>query len=50
MELCGVYLNRGRYILTVVFVPIAILLMKTENLLLALRQDEKVAHYTQIYI
>ena len=27
LELCGVYLNRGRYIMTCAFVPISIVLM-----------------------
>lgn len=35
LELCGKYLNRGRFILCCMFVPIAILLGFTENILIA---------------
>ena len=47
MELCGVYLNRGRYILTLIFIPLSIILLKIEGLLIAVGQDPDVSHYTQ---
>ena len=33
LELCGVYLNRGRYIMIVMFIPFAIFAFQTEKLL-----------------
>ena len=34
-ELCGVYLNRGRFLMTLMFIPITILLMNSEKILVA---------------
>ena len=39
MELCGVYLNRGRYIMTCAFIPICIVLMQAKSILLFFGQD-----------
>lgn len=36
MKLCGVYLNRGRFIITVLFIPISFLLTRVENILVYL--------------
>ena len=36
LRLCGEYLNRGRAIITVIFIPIIILLLFSEKLLLAI--------------
>ena len=49
-ELCGVYLNRGRFILAILCVPIVITLLHTENILLLLKQDPQVAKYAQTYV
>lgn len=45
MKLCGVYLNRGRFIMTCVFIPISILLLQVENVLIGLGQNPMVARY-----
>ena len=50
MELCGKYLNRGRFILCCMFVPIAMLLGFTENILLAAGQDERVSYFAGLYV
>jgi Na+-driven multidrug efflux pump len=50
MELCGVYLNRGRFIMTCAFVPISITLMQSKSILLYFKQDQKVAEYASTYI
>ena len=34
MELCGVYLNRGRFVMTCAFVPISIVLMQSYPILI----------------
>ena len=50
-SLCGVYLNRGRLILTLFFIPLAVVPMAFgENILLALGQDPEVAKLTQIQL
>ena len=50
-RLCGVYLNRGRLITTIFFVPLAsIPLIFGEKVLLALGQDPDVAEKTQVLL
>mgnify|MGYP002633858548 FL=1 len=39
-KLCGVILNRGRFVLTVLFIPIIVILLNTKNILLAVKMDE----------
>jgi MATE family multidrug resistance protein len=47
LHLCGVYLNRGRFLITVFIIPLAILLLKTEPILVYLGQDEKSSYFAQ---
>ena len=49
LKLCGMYLNRGRLINTVFFVPMTIILCFTESFLILLNQDSEVAKYAQAY-
>ena len=49
-RMCGVYHNRGRIISTIVFVPLAFLLLHTEGLFTAFGFDPLAAAYSQIYI
>ena len=49
-ELCGKYLNRGRFILCCMFVPIAALLCFTEEILLATGQDIRVSYFAGLYV
>ncbi len=42
-EMCGVYLNRGRLINTVLMLPITVILMNTESLLIAMKQDPAIS-------
>ena len=37
--LCGVYLNRGRLVAVLIFIPMAVLLLYSEELLLSIGQD-----------
>lgn len=49
LQLCGVYLNRGIFVLTAFFIPLAIIVMFfTEEILLALGQDPEVSRLTEI--
>jgi len=50
LELCSVYLNRGRVILIAAYVPILIILLQAERILISLGQDHLVADYTLQYI
>mmetsp|Transcript_12782 Transcript_12782/g.21610 ORF Transcript_12782/g.21610 Transcript_12782/m.21610 type:complete len:275 (+) Transcript_12782:30-854(+) len=50
LELCGVYLNRARVILTVCFLPIILIQRQLEGILLAAGQDAKVSAYTAEFI
>jgi multidrug resistance protein, MATE family len=46
----GVIHNRGRTVLTAFFIPLAILLCFTENILVAIGQDPQVAHVAHRFI
>ena len=48
-ELVIAYMNRGRMILFVMYVPLGCILWFTEPLLLLVGQNEQVAHYAAIY-
>ena len=51
LRLCGLYLNRGRFILTTFFIIFAILpSMFAEQIFLALKQDPEVSRLTQTQI
>ena len=47
LELCTVYLNRGRIILTIIYLMIIAIMCNAEKMLVALHQDPEVAHYVQ---
>ena len=49
-ELCGVYLNRGRLITTVMFIPVIFILNYADKILVLLHQSKEVAKYSQEYI
>ena len=46
LELCGVYLNRGRFLMTILFIPISAILFNTKSILVAIGQDEEVAGFS----
>ena len=46
IELCGVYLNRGRFICTLLFVPVCICSFFMESSIIYLGLDPEVASYT----
>jgi len=45
-ELCGVYLNRGRFLLTLIFIPFTISILHVKQILIALGQHSLSAQYT----
>ena len=49
LHLAGVYLNRGRVLLTLFFIPMTILYFYIENILLYLGQDPEASKCAQIY-
>lgn len=50
LELCGVYLNRGRFIMTLFFLPVLILSFYVEPILVGMGQNPQVAAYTKEYM
>lgn len=50
MELCGVYLNRGRFVMSVMFIPMMILSFNMESILIHLGQDPLASMYSQQYV
>ena len=51
LKLCGVYLNRGAFILTLIFIPLAIIpSVRAEQILILLGQDKEASHLAQGYI
>ena len=50
LRLCGIILNRGRFIVTTFFCPMAVLLLFSRKILLALGQDAIVVEHAVKYI
>lgn len=50
LKLCGTYLNRGRAIITLIYVPLLILMCFSDRVLLAMGQNASVASYACSYI
>ena len=48
--LCGVYLNRARFINTILFIPLASILLFTRQILTFFRQEESVVEHAHTYI
>ena len=44
-ELCGIYLNRARFVMVIAFIPIIFVSMQIENVLVYLGQSSEVARY-----
>ncbi|CDW91386.1 transparent testa 12 protein [Stylonychia lemnae] len=45
----GLYLNRGRIVIGIAFIPIISILLCTEKVLILIKQDKQAANYAQIY-
>ena len=51
LRLCGIYLNRGRFILLAFYIPFAAIAAAfSEKILVAFGQDEEVSHLTNVYV
>jgi len=50
MQLCGVYLNRARFVLCLVYIPIIFILLNTERCLVAIGQDPTISKYAEQYV
>ena len=46
LEICGVYLNRARFMLLIVFIPSFLILRQTEWILVLMGQNADVAYYS----
>ena len=49
LTLCGVYLNRARVIGTLVFIPMAIIMLNSNHILLFCGQDPKTVEYASLF-
>ena len=50
MELCGVILNRGRIVMTLLFIPICLVSTQIERTLVMFKQDAEVASFAQQFV
>lgn len=50
MELCGVYRNRGQFVMTLIFIPVVCILANSSPIFTAIGQHHEVADYAQEYI
>ena len=50
LKLCGAYLNRGRLINTVIFIPLAFLLCFSKPFLTNIGQDPEVSAHAASYV
>lgn len=48
--MCGVQFNRGRIIVTIVFIPLAVLLFFSDTVLIACLQDPTISKLSRDYI
>ena len=46
---CGIYLNRGKFVATMIFIPIIILYICSEEILVGLHQDRAISHIAKRY-
>ncbi len=46
LRMCGVYLNRARIIMTIIFIPLSILLLQTEGIFDLAGFDKNASHYS----
>jgi len=49
-RLCGVYLNRSRIALTIMYLPLALILTQTQRIFLAVGFDPEASAYSQEFI
>ena len=49
-RVCGMYLNKGRVIVTTVLIPIALIFFASDSILIAIGQDEEISRISRIYV
>ena len=49
-RMCGIYLNRARIIVTLIFIPLSLFLLQTERVFDFVGFDPKASYYSQLYI
>ena len=49
-KMCGLYLNRARIVITIIYIPIILLLLNTETIFDVIGFDPEASHYSQIYV
>lgn len=49
-RMCGIYLNRARIIVSIIFVPLSLFLLQTERIFILVGFDRSASHYSQLYI
>ena len=47
---CGIYLNRGRVVAILAFIPIIVILLLCEEFMLAIGMDPQASHYAAVYV
>lgn len=50
IQLSGIYLNQGRFLVVCLFLPILAVLLNTRSLLIYLGQNDQIATYSQLYV
>jgi MATE family multidrug resistance protein len=50
LEMVGVYHMRGRYVVTLLMIPIIMIFMVTEDILSSIEQDETISRYAEDYV
>lgn len=50
LHLCGVYLNWARFVLTLLYLPILVILLLTERILILIGTDPLISHYAGTYV
>mmetsp|Transcript_40700 Transcript_40700/g.62113 ORF Transcript_40700/g.62113 Transcript_40700/m.62113 type:complete len:483 (+) Transcript_40700:431-1879(+) len=49
-RMCGVFYNRGRFVCTLVMIPMAIIFIFSDNILIAIKQDAQVSTIANHYV
>jgi Na+-driven multidrug efflux pump len=48
-RMCGVYLNRGKFVCTLIMIPIAVVFSQSDKILIAIKQDVAVSTIARQY-
>uniref|UniRef100_A0A7S3CJI4 Multidrug and toxin extrusion protein n=1 Tax=Strombidium rassoulzadegani TaxID=1082188 RepID=A0A7S3CJI4_9SPIT len=49
-QMCGTFYNRGRYVVTVIMVPIVLIFVYSDKILIAIKQDPEVSRIARRYV